>query len=101
MSTKAKKTKRYNAVLSMFDGVIFDPEYRRMFRLRAKAGDLHPSVEAAMFNYLAGKPTETIDLTLNDKREDLSELSVEELSKKAAEIQVKLEQVPKQDKQMN
>lgn len=75
----------------MFDSVIFDPEYRRMFKLRAKAGDLHPSVEAAMFNYLAGKPTEVIDLTVSDKREDLSELSTEELSKRAGEIQAKLQ----------
>jgi hypothetical protein len=65
-------------------------EYRESAKSRILSGSA-PHLEGYLFNRIYGKPTETLKLSLEtDDREDLSSLSIEELTLRAEELTAQL-----------
>lgn len=77
----------------MFHDVVENPRYQSMFIARALEGELHPSLEILMFHYILGKPSETIDLTINDNREDLTSLTESQLQERVLELHTQLKTI--------
>ena len=93
----ARKMRSYNTAMKMFQDLVLDPEYVAMFIARAKTGELHPSLEKMMFEYLLGKPTETLNLNVNDNRQDYSQLTEEQIVEKKVAMTERLLQLRKED----
>lgn len=69
--------------LKIVRDIIEDPDYLRNLKRRALAGVLAPAVEMMLWHYLIGKPSETVNVNVNYKGEDLTKLSDEQLAEKA------------------
>jgi hypothetical protein len=78
---------RTSAAKAIAGEILDDPEYRKMFKLRAIAGDLPPAVETLLWHYRYGKPAEHVVL---DHGDDLSDLSNDELAMVIADLQRQL-----------
>ena len=87
------KLKSYNMGIGLFEHIIKSPQYRAMFIARALEGELHPSLEILMFHYILGKPSETIDLNINDNRENLTELSEGQLRERVLDLHTQLKTI--------
>jgi len=90
-----KKIKVYKAAMSLFEHLIQDPVYRVSFTTRARLGDLHPTLEKMMFEYLLGRPTENINLNVSDTREDLSQLTEDQLQNRVLQLQTQVQALSK------
>lgn len=66
-----------------------DEEYRQNLLHRARTGQLG-SMEATIWAYAFGKPLERVDLTIAVPQEDYTQLSIEELACRAAELTTQL-----------
>ncbi len=86
-----RQLKHKRMAMEMFQQVMEHKRYRSMFIARAIEGELHPSLEQMMFHYILGKPTETIDLNVNDQREDLTVLTEPQLKDRVLQLQGQLE----------
>jgi hypothetical protein len=58
-------------------------EYRESLVRRIKAGTLPSNIEALLYHYRFGKPKETIEVQMSPAEVDLSQLSNEELARRA------------------
>jgi hypothetical protein len=81
------KARSNSAAKSIAAEIIDDPEYRRMLKLRANAGDLPPAVETMLWHFRFGKPTEHVIL---DHGDDLSEMTDQELAEEISALQREL-----------
>src|SRR5688500_8794421 len=68
-----------------------DPEYRESVLKRARAGTLGP-MEPVILAYAYGKPKESVDVRVGPLVEDLSQMSIEELTTRAAQLVAQLEE---------
>jgi hypothetical protein len=68
-----------------------DPEYRETVIRRAREGTLG-SMEPVILAYAYGRPKESVDLRIGPMDEDFSQLSLEELGQRAAEIASQLKE---------
>ncbi len=59
---KGVKNKATRAVTAIAIKLVEDREYRRQFALRFKAGELAPPLEAMVWHYAYGKPTEHMEI---------------------------------------
>jgi hypothetical protein len=59
--------------------LVKDPEYLANVEARAKAGKLHPGVEAMLWYYAMGKPRETLELSGSVGTKDVREMSTDDL----------------------
>lgn len=75
----------------MFEFLVCDPEYRANFIQRAREGKLNPTLEKMMFEYLLGKPAETLNLNMdNEKSTDVSALTEKEILERKKQIMDKI-----------
>ncbi len=76
-----------------------DPEYRESLLKRARAGTLG-SMEPVIFAYGYGKPKESVDIRVGRIGEDLSALSMEELTLHAEDLVRQLHEAQDLERQL-
>ncbi len=74
------------SVKSLAKGILTSPQYRESLVRRIIAGTLPPAVECKLFEYAYGKPVDKVEII--DGRNNLEELSTEQLEAKARELVV-------------
>jgi hypothetical protein len=80
--TKERLTEAHNFVKEIVD----DPQYRLNLKARALAGNLAPNLEALLFYYRFGKPTDNVHIETATQQADLSALTDEQLSNRALAV---------------
>ena len=71
-------------VKSLAKGILESVEYRRSVARRVADGTLPPAVECKLYEYAYGKPVDKVEI--NDKRNNLEDLSTEQLEARAMEL---------------
>lgn len=66
--------------------IIYDPRYQSNLLERARAGVLPPQMEALLFYFVFGKPTEKVEISAPDLAKPLENLSEAELAKRTASL---------------
>jgi hypothetical protein len=82
---KAGDAKRY------CDAIINDPQYRANLMNRARAGTLPPQIEALLFYFSFGKPTERVEVTAPELTRGLNELTEAELAARTEALMVRIQ----------
>ncbi len=82
---------RYKRLVRRFEKVLDNDDYWDSFELRAIAGKLAPAVEAKMFEYVAGKPKDSLDRAMGtDPAVDLAAMSSADLAARREEFSRRL-----------
>lgn len=66
--------------------IVRSPEYRASLLNRVKAGTLPANIEAMLWAYAYGRPTERVEITHMSPAAQLAEMSVQELAERASLI---------------
>lgn len=66
--------------------IVRSPEYRKSLLTRVAAGTLPANIEAMLWAYAYGRPTERVEVTHISPAAQLAEMSVQELAERAALI---------------
>lgn len=69
-------------------GLLEDPEYRAMLRVRLISGDVPAGIEGMIWHYVYGKPPETLNLLVSDPYDAMSD---EELAASALQLAAELQ----------
>jgi hypothetical protein len=73
--------------------ILRSPEYRKSLMDRVKAGSLASNIEAMLWAYAYGRPTERMEVTHVNPTAQLAEMSIDELAKRAELIASVLKEV--------
>ncbi len=75
------RMKTMTKAVDLPEAIINDYAYRKQLLVRARSGTLPANIEAMLWYYVLGKPTEYVHLVSEDKRKDASELSPSQMRK--------------------
>lgn len=93
----SQRLKTKQKLISIFNDIVMDPLYQENLKARARAGEIHPSLEVAIWHYLAGKPVEEINVHASDKMQEVSEMNNEQLGDRIAVLHQRLEMLKAQE----
>lgn len=66
--------------------IIYDPRYQSNLLERARSGSLSPQMEALLFYFVFGKPTERVEISAPDLAKPLENLSEAQLAQRTADL---------------
>lgn len=81
------------------ENILFDDAYLSNLKRRACAGVLNSGMEQMLWAYVFGKPQETVNVNVNNRTQELKNMSDEELAVRASKLSSKIvERSPVPDK---